>query len=253
MRSGIVIGFSTEPPNAKKELKEMKKVKILEIGDMQNGFLREDGHLYVKGAQDIIDPTNSFLRRVCNRGFDFTLIIQDTHFAEEYSQTEESKMFPIHCEYGTNDWELAIDVSGLPNKRYLTKNQFNLWSEKSLKDIPFDDSKRKIAYDNLFHFVDNPHEPTVKSTREGFIKAISPASIEVTMLGVASDYCNRYAMEGWLGRGASVTIIHDLTKGIGKETPHILDEYQYQQYKNSRLRSVDSTEYIRELLMHEDL
>ncbi|MDV2480437.1 isochorismatase family protein [Methanoculleus sp. Wushi-C6] len=229
----------------------MEKVRILQIGDMQNGFTQEDGNLYVKGAQDIIAPANDFLRRVRDGVFDRTLIILDTHFAEEYSRTEEGKVFPVHCEYGTDDWELAIDVSGLPNKRYLTKNRFDMWSEKRSEDTPFNDPGRKAAHENLFHFVDNPYEPGERVAREEYVRAISPgrnlAGVEVTLFGVASDYCNRYAMEGWLERGASVTIVQDLTKGIEKETPQVLDEPQYRQYIGSRLRAVDSVGYLREL------
>jgi nicotinamidase/pyrazinamidase len=225
----------------------MKTVKLLQIGDMQNGFIREDGNLYIRGAREIIAPVNDFLRRVRNGVFDHTLITLDTHFAEEYSKTEEGKVFPIHCEYGTNDRELGIDVSGLPDKRYLAKNQYDMWSERTLTDVSFNDPGRKIAHDNLFHIVDDPYQPTERVTRDDFIEAISPGGnptgIEVTLIGVASDYCNRYAMEGWLDRGASVTIIRDLTKGIEKETPQVLDEPRYRQYNGSRLRSVESTEY----------
>ena len=218
---------------------------------MQNGFTRENGNLYVQGARDIIDPINEFLHQVSSGVFDYTVIVLDTHFAEEYSRSEEGKIFPLHCEYGTSDWELAVDVSGLSNKRYLMKNQFSMWSTRESQDIVFHDPNQKKAYDTLFHFVDDPHHPTTKDPRDDFIHAISPesnaAGIEVTIIGVASDYCNRYAMEGWLNRGARVTIIQDLTKGIHKETPEILRECQYQQYEPGRLQAVSSTEYIRKL------
>lgn len=229
----------------------MRKIKILQIGDMQNGFTQEDGNLYVQGAQEIIAPANDFLRRVRDGVFDRTFIILDTHFAEEYGRSEEGREFPIHCEYGTDDWELAIDVSGLPNKRYLTKNRFDMWSEKRPGDTPFNDPGRRAAHENLFHFVDDPYEPGEKVAREEYVRAINPgrnlADVEVTLFGVASDYCNRYAMEGWLRRGARVTIIQDLTKGIEKETQQVLDEPQYRQYRGSRLIAVDSAEYLRGL------
>mgnify|MGYP001190492033 CR=1 FL=1 len=229
----------------------MKPVKILDISDMQNGFTRENGNLYVQGARDIIDPINKFLHQVRNGVFDYTFIILDTHFAEEYSRSEEGKIFPLHCEFGTSDWELAVDVSKLPNKRYLLKNQFSMWGTRGNQDIVFHDPKRKKAYDTLFHILDNPHDPTTKDPRDKFIHAMSPecnaAGIEVTIIGVTSDYCNRYAMEGWLSRGARVTIIQDLTKGIQKETPEILNECQYQHYKSGRLQAVSSTEYLRDL------
>lgn len=33
--------------------------------------------------------------------------------------------FPIHCGYGTRDGEVAVDVSRLPDIRYLVKNRFS--------------------------------------------------------------------------------------------------------------------------------
>ncbi len=228
----------------------MKKIKLLAIGDMQNGFTQEDGNLYIQGARDIIAPINAFLRLVRDGDFEYTFIVQDTHFAEEYGRSEESKAFPIHCEYGTRDWELSVDVSGLPNKWYLMKNQYSMWGAKGPHDIPFTDPTRKTAYDTLFHVVDDPHDPAEMSVRDDFIKAIcrdyTSAALDVTLLGVASDYCNRYAMEGWLARGAHVTILRDLTKGIEKETPQVLAEDAYRHYTNGRLRAVDSAEYLRE-------
>jgi nicotinamidase/pyrazinamidase len=232
----------------------MKKLRILQIGDMQNGFTRERGNLYVPGAEEIIGPANDFLRQVNRNVFDLTFIILDTHFAEEYGQSEEGKIFPIHCEYGTPDWELSLDISGLSNIWFLTKNQFNLWSDTGLHAIAFADQIRRNAYHNLFHFVDDLHEPTQKIPRDAFIQVISPdqnpANIEVTQIGVASDYCNRFAMEGWLNRGASVTIVRDLTKGIEKETPQVIDECQYKQYRTGKLKTVLSAEYIRNSLCY---
>lgn len=226
----------------------MKPVKILHIGDMQNGFTREDGNLYVPGAQDIIDPANTFLRQIQDGDFDYILIILDTHFTEEYPQSEEGKQFPIHCEYGTVDWELSIDISTLPRKFYLTKNQFNMWAQKSECAITTTSLLRKRAYDSLFHLVDDLDNPTRSIFRDEFISMIKSGSddptIEVTMIGVASDYCIRYAMEGWLTRGARVTIIQDLTKGIEKETPEVLCEDQYRNFTSDRLRSISWREYV---------
>ncbi|NTV78708.1 MAG: hypothetical protein HGA25_06115, partial [Clostridiales bacterium] len=170
---------------------------------------------------------------------------------EEYYQSEEGQLFPIHCEYGTTDWKLSIDISGLPNQHFLLKNQFNMWGEKGAADIWFTSPQKKIAFDSLFHITDDPYEPTRSVPRDVFIAAMSPdhsaANIEVTMIGVASDYCIRYAMEGWLARGARVTIIHDLTKGIEKETPQIIDEYRYHHKASGRLRSMAGADYLQNL------
>jgi len=225
-------------------------MRILDISDMQNGFTQKDGNLYVHDSVDIIQPINQFLKQINKDYFNFIFIVQDTHFSEEYYGSEESSLFPIHCEYGTKDWDLSIDVSDLSNKWFLSKNQFDMWSKNGLKNIVVRDEKRKVAYDNLFHFVDNPHDPTIRIARDDFftsyIQDFQKESLDVTVIGVASDICNRYAMEGWLSLGAKVTIIDDLTKGIQKETAEILNEKKYDQY-NGRLRSVTSNQYLQEL------
>jgi nicotinamidase/pyrazinamidase len=228
-----------------------EKIKILDIGDMQNGFMREEGTLYIPGARDIISPADRFLNRVAGNVFDYTFIVLDTHFAEEYDESDESDQFPLHCEYGTDDWELAVDTTGLPNIRYLMKNRFDMWSGNSREPVPFRDPKRKTTYENLFHFTGDPHLPYGRAARDDFLRDISPgqdlSDIEVTLIGVASDYCIRFALEGWLARGASVTIVHDLTRGIGKEMREVLGEERYRHFRTGRLRSVDSAEYLRDL------
>lgn len=228
----------------------MNIIRILDISDMQNGFTQKNGNLYVQDAFEIIKPINQFLRLINKRFFDYILIVQDTHFSEEYYESDESSLFPIHCEYGTKDWDLSIDVSGLKNIWFFSKNKFDMWSTNGLKHIVVCDERRKVAYENLFHFVDNPHDPEMRIAREDFftshISDFRKVSLEVTIIGVASDICNRFAMEGWLALGAKVTIISDLTKGIQKETSEILNEKQYEQYKD-RLRSVTCTEYMQEL------
>lgn len=228
-----------------------KPVRILQIGDMQKGFTIKNGNLYVSGAEDILGPAQEFLKKIPKSAFDYTFVILDTHFSEEYEESEEAKEFPIHCEYQTEDWELSLDVSGLPDTWYLMKNQFTMWGERKGQAISFTNPDRKIAYESLFHFVDDPRHPGQVIPRDSFLHSIVPehdqANIEVTLFGVASDFCNRFAMEGWLSRGAKVTIVQDLTKGIHKETSFVLSECLYQKYQPDRLSAMSSQELLREL------
>jgi nicotinamidase-related amidase len=115
----------------------VRTIRILDIGDMQNGFLQEDGDLSISGAHTIIPLADTFLQEAAAGLFDHTFAVMDTHFAGEYALSKESRQFPIHCEYGTRDWEMAVDVSGLPNTRYLMKNRFNMWAEKDAYDKGF--------------------------------------------------------------------------------------------------------------------
>ena len=229
----------------------MRTIKILQIGDMQNGFVHEDGNLYVRGASAIIRPANHFLAHVPDGYFDYVLVILDTHFAEEYHGSEESMMFPLHCEYGTGDWELAVDVSGLKNRMYLMKNRFNMWSGGSGAQVVLSDRHTQEIHDRLFCFLDSIESPEVQISRDEFISSVLQESeggqVEVTLFGVASDFCNRYAMDGWLDRGARVTVLADLTKGIEKETDEVLSECAYRHYSHDRLRLIRSEDYLKEL------
>lgn len=224
-------------------------MRILQIGDMQNGFTREDGSLYVAGAREIIAPANEFLERV-GGSYDLVLIVQDTHFSETYRDSEESETFPLHCEYGTRDWEVSVAVPALPNTRYLLKDTYSMWSDGAQASRPTDSGQR-AAYEMLFHIVDDPMAPMERTPRDAFLRAIGlgggGAEVEVTLLGVASDYCVRFAMEGWLARGARVTVLDDLTRGIEKETRQVLAEERYRAYGDGRLRPVESAELLREL------
>lgn len=229
----------------------MKKVRILHIGDMQNGFIHECGNLYVSGSKDLISPTNKFLSQIKDTDFDYIFVVLDTHFAEEYHQSDEGKLFPIHCEFGTSDWKISIAVPDLQHTYYILKNRFDMWSQRDETEIKLTSPQRKIAYDSLFCVIDNPSNPGSVIPRDEFIAAIcsreSEKDIEVSMIGVASDYCIRYAMEGWLAINAHVTIISDLTKGIEKEISEVISEEKYGQFLPDRLRLISSTEFLKEL------
>ena len=228
----------------------MRTIRILDIGDMQNGFLQQDGRLSIRGSHSIIPPANAFLQAARDGLFNHTFVVMDTHFAEEYARSEESRQFPIHCEYGTRDWELAVDVTGLPNIRYLMKNRFSMWEKNEASGVRIGDLQRRITYENLFCFVSDPSHPQESTDRDEYISAISPgrdtSALDVTLMGVAADYCNRYAMEGWLARGARVTILGDLTRGINKEWPEVLAEEQYSGHGLCRVRVISSKEFLQE-------
>lgn len=229
----------------------MRTIKILQIGDMQNGFVHKDGNLYVSGASAIIRPANDFLARVPDGFFDYILVILDTHFAEEYTGSEESQMFPLHCEYQTEDWELAADISGLKKPMFLMKNRFNMWSAVPESQHVMSDPQIQAIHDRLFFFLDSVTSPTVQIPRDEFIASLLRESdggqVEVTLFGVASDYCNRFAMDGWLERGARVTILADLTKGIEKESDEVLSECAYRHYSHERLRLISSADCLKEI------
>ncbi|MBU0800886.1 MAG: isochorismatase family protein, partial [Alphaproteobacteria bacterium] len=151
----------------------------------------------------------------------------DTHFADEYPRSPESQSFPnIHCEYGTTGWGLAVDADALKGKmpiHYMTKNTFNMWEDNPLSDatkLKFANPTERAAYDNLY-FIGNDRQ-AVKGMmlRDEFMNALRlDKDVEVTLIGVASDFCVHDAILGYLQRGARVRVVEDLVTGIGTPVP----------------------------------
>lgn len=167
------------------------KSRLLHIVDMQNDFMLADGKLSVAGAESLIKPANEFLKTV---KFDMTIATFDTHYAETYDKTEESKMFPPHCLYGTRGWELAVQpLNGWLNLyEKVLKNQFNVWE----------------------------HPERIEKTLDVF----KPSDTEVYVMGVASDFCVKYAIIGYLQHGYQVRVLQDLCRGINKQIDEVVQD-----------------------------
>lgn len=217
------------------------KNTVLQVTDAQRDFMHPSGALAIspkygckEDASEIILPSNAFLMALPRRAVDAAVITFDTHFADEYRLSPESKAFPNpHCLYGTPGWNLAINAQPLIEKvpsYMLAKNEFDMWGSNP---TGVDKSKIKFtmkearAYNNLFDVIplrpdDDPAENLSEHAcgagflREAFMEAkkIGRGTI-VFQMGVASDVCDSFATEGYLKRGATVLFIGDLCRGIG--------------------------------------
>ena len=167
--------------------------KLLHIVDMQNDFVMANGKLPVAGAESLIEPANEFLRNV---KFDTTIATFDTHYRETYKKTEESKLFPPHCLYGTKGWDLAIHLDKF---KKVLKHQFDVWEKPN----------------------------SMQKALTGF----DPKSTDVYVMGVASDFCVKYAIVGYLQRGYSVVVLQDLCRGINKQIDDVVKEFNNKNIK----------------------
>jgi nicotinamidase/pyrazinamidase len=173
--------------------------KLILVVDAQNDFMRESGALYVPGAQDVIDNINVFLKNLNPEDVDSVLFTFDTHNLEVYTKSEEGKMFPPHCIAGTPGHALAVNISLVPDDIAiftLHKGVFDMWAEDDVtvysSDLPEADS-REAFFQNL---------------RD--VQGIT----EVTVVGVALNFCVKWAVNGLIERGFKVTVPAVLTKGI---------------------------------------
>lgn len=196
------------------------QMKILDVVDMQRDFVRESGALPVPGAHSLIDPVHDLFDRLPDKVFDLALFKYDTHFPAEYPHSPEAEKFPdIHCAYGTDGWDLAVDPARLGERvhiYYMAKNMFDMWAENPVgraDELDFSSQPEEEAYRNLYHITSDQACREAGVHRDEFLKNIGVGS-QVVMLGVASNFCVQDALTGYLEKGARVEILRDLTCGI---------------------------------------
>lgn len=170
------------------------------VVDMQRDFVAADGALPVLGAEAIVAAMRDWLAGLRPEETAGVLFTFDTHVPEIYAVSEEAKQFPPHCVKGTPGWELVVDPGAvdpaIPTWR-LEKGVFDMWAEPGLGIAP-------IGGDRF-------------QPRDRFFGDLFRAGVEeVTVVGVAADYCVRWAVEGLLERAFNVTVPAALTRGIDR-------------------------------------
>lgn len=250
-----------------------KKARILDIVDFQHGFVVEGSDLPVPNAEETIAPAQNFLDNLPRNAFAAALFKYDTHFSGEYAHSPESQSFPnIHCEWGTQGWQLLLDTTALNNKTtvyYMAKNTFDMWDKSpvDIEKITFKSDKERAVYENLYHFTQDPLCVKKGLHRSSFFENFKRLygkfyrEIEVVMFGHASDFCVHDAIKGYLDLGMNVVVLEDLCRGIGlgeaandmgrAPTGHIRDVATLPifkaAYESGRLRILTSEEYMAEL------
>jgi nicotinamidase/pyrazinamidase len=194
-------------PNADTNLeREMKKIVI--VVDTQADFMNPDGALAVGGADALAGPMNAWLGALSPADTAAVLFTFDTHFADTYPLSEEAKEFPIHCVRQTPGWHNVLDVSqvdlAIPTWR-LEKGVFAMWQEEGLTVEPIGGG--------------------TPVDRDAFFLDLKAAGVEeAVVIGVAADYCVRWAIDGLVERGFRVTVPKALTRGIARPIDQVLAE-----------------------------
>jgi len=173
------------------------------VVDTQRDFMMADGALSVAGAEALIAPMRTWLRTLDPADTAGVLFTFDTHVPEVYAGSPEAEAFPIHCVRGSEGWQNLLDVAlidpAIPAWR-IEKGVFDMWAEG---DLSIEDAR-------------NPTVGTV--ARERFFEGLKAQGItDVTVIGVAADYCVRWAIEGLAARGFRVDVPEQLTRGIDRQ------------------------------------
>jgi nicotinamidase/pyrazinamidase len=180
------------------------------VVDVQADFMRHDGALPVPSAEALVEPINRWLHALRPDEVAGVLFTFDTHLAETYAASAEAKLFPPHCLHGSPGWESVLDLQAvdpaIPRYR-LHKGVFDMWAEPGLTLEPLDPSD------------------VAPTDRDRFFEQLRDRGVDqVTVIGVAADYCVRWAVEGLLARGFRVTVPTALTRGIERDAAVVAAE-----------------------------
>lgn len=180
------------------------------VVDAQRDFMAADGALSVAGADTLVAPLNAWLAALRPRETDGILLTFDTHEPERYAGSSEAEQFPPHCVKGQAGWETMVDLAAIdpaiPLYR-LEKGVFAMWEEPGLA-------------------IEDGRAPSAPSLpRDGFFEALKARGVgDVTVVGVAADYCVRWAIDGLVERGFRVEVPAALTRGIARQIEAVVAE-----------------------------
>ncbi len=173
----------------------MKNKTVFVDIDTQFDFMNPNGALYVTDAEDIIDNIKKLFVYAKEHKIKI-LSSTDAHKVDD----PEFKLFPPHCVKGTSGNQ-KIEASTCKD---------NIIIENIEQDITESmlDHEQIIVEGQTFDIFEsiNTDEIVKKLDAHNYV-----------VLGVATDYCVKAAVLGFLKRGYNVSLVTDATKAITKE------------------------------------
>ena len=179
------------------------------IVDTQRDFIDPEGALSVAGADQIVQPMRDWLAGLDPAAYAGALFTFDTHDAATYAQTAEAQQFPPHCLRGTPGWDNVLGAAMLPEALpawRIEKGVFDMWAEP---DLMVEDARGRGE----------------ALPREAFFADLQARGVtEVDVIGVAADFCVRWAIAGLLDRGLAVRVPAALVRGIERPIDQVVAE-----------------------------
>lgn len=199
--------------------------------DTQVDFMRADGKLYVPGAESIIPN----LKRLTGYAHDHGIRIvasADDHVPghkELSDQPDFRQTFPLHCMRGT------------PGQRKIPETALrNALVVEPEAETPAALHQRLLAHSGDVLLNKHWFDVFTNANTDAVIGALKPRT--VVLYGVATDVCNRYALEGLLERHPEVRLfaVQDAMKAIDPDA----QEHLLKQWGEEGVRIIDTGEII---------
>lgn len=185
-----------------------KPKKLVVFIDTQVDFMVDGAALYVPGAQELISKLNNFAYHLDPNDVEAVLFTFDTHNAASYEGSEEAKQFPIHCVENTPGWANVVNHKLIHDDIqpfFLHKGVFDMWAEE--------------------HVLVESYRTGWAELRDGWFEEFEHQGMNhVVIVGVASDFCVKWAADGFMNRGWHVEIPRGLTAGIVRDADTMVRE-----------------------------
>lgn len=199
--------------------------------DTQIDFMHADGRLYVPDAESIIPN----LQRLTDYAHEHGIRIvasADDHVPghRELSDAPDGRTtFPPHCLRGT-EGQKKIPETALRSPLVIEPVP---WERAALAAEVRAHEGDILIYKHWFDVFTNPHTEVV-------LDALKPRT--VVLYGVATDVCNRYAVEGMLERHPEmrVFVVKDAMKAIDKDAA----EHLLRAWAEEGVRVIETDELI---------
>lgn len=182
---------------------------VIIVVDTQADFILPDGALPVPDAETIVAPLAAWLQKRTARDTAAVVFTYDTHFVETYPTSAEAEQFPIHCVRDSAGWRNLLDPLAIDPAipcRTLEKGVFDMWAEAGLPLL-------------------DPRDGAPPIDRDAFFAALQDRGIDhAIVVGVAADYCVRWAIDGLDARGFTVSVLSALTRGIARTIEQVIGQ-----------------------------
>jgi nicotinamidase/pyrazinamidase len=203
-------------------------------------FMKSDGRLYVPGSEDII-PAVKALTDFAHANRIPIVASADKHELSdlEISDTPDWKAtFPPHCMRGTPG-QLKIEETRLQNPLVI---------EPELQD-PATLEQRVLTHQGDFLLNKRAVDVFTNANVPALLRALEPRAI--VLYGVATDFCNRYALEGLLRvlPQAELYLVSDAVRAIVPEE----GERLIAGWKNRGVRMVTTSQIVEQGVLDQHL
>jgi len=168
------------------------KISVFII-DALKDFMTQTGSMYVSNSEEIIPNIVSILEKAHKEGWDVCAVM-DQHQYSCAEFIENFGPFPKHCILNSDGGTLIKEIQETLCATFVTKDYVDVWNNE------------KFAADFDASMLEHPNQTVI-------------------IVGVASDYCVKAAISGFLSRGVSVYVPENCVRGINEQfTPEWFDQ-----------------------------